>query len=140
MGVVIVDIRNPHKPNAISRIKTSGQSQSITLSKDNRKLYVADNIGGVNIYDIRRLNQVKQLGHIKTHNAFAITLSNDEKTAFIADLFSGIRIVNIENPKNPRLLKTLKTGRAAERTILSSNQKTLFCADNSKGIKIIMLR
>ncbi len=81
----------------ISTLKTS-HANSIALSKDGTKAYIADGDKGLVIIDISNPANPTKLGSYNTKGyAESIALSKDETKAYIADGLNGLVIVEIKD-------------------------------------------
>jgi len=86
-GLQIIDIKDPKNAfitssfqtaGKIKRIKTKGYAEDITLSKDGRYAYIAAGTFGLQIVDIKNINNVHTIARLDTTGyAQGVTISKD---------------------------------------------------------------
>ena len=147
-GLVIVDIIDPTNPTLLGSydMARTGETvrfrsaESVTLSSDGTKAYVADGGSGLVIVDITDPANPTLLGSYDTAGyALSVTLSSDGTKAYVADDTNGLVIVDIADPVNPTLLGSYDTAGYAYGVTLSSDGTKVYVADWDNGLVVIDL-
>jgi hypothetical protein len=113
-------------------------AQRVTLSDDEQKLYIEDEVGFIQIYDISDLSHPKHIGRTtkqKVDNA-AITQNNTYK--YIPRGEDGLEVVNISNPSNPTIESTYKISNAFDIVLVEDDTLALIAA-GAVGINLLDL-
>ncbi|WP_457640254.1 hypothetical protein [Persephonella sp.] len=85
-------------PQIISSVDTPGYANSVALSQDGTKAFVADGSSGLQIIDISDISNPQIISSVDTPDtANSVALSQDGTKAFVADGSSGLQIIDISD-------------------------------------------
>ena len=88
--------------NYIGRFNTHGKTESITLSKDGTKAYVADRGGGLVILDVSDPAHPTEIVRLVTNGSVeSVALSKDGTKAYVANGSKGLVILDVSDPAHP---------------------------------------
>ena len=134
-GLKIINVSEPANPKLLGSLRTY-DAHGITLSKDGKKVYVADgNDFGFKIIDITDpANPSLVNGALQYYRLSKIALSSDQNIVYAAAESNGLKIIDITDPANPLDLGSLFTYFAKDIAISKNNQKA-FIADGRGGVK-----
>jgi hypothetical protein len=134
-GVYIVDISDSAKPLKISeKIHTRGIANDLSYDHLLQRLYVADGIAGLEIWDVSDYLNPSKLGFFDTEG-WALDVSAEGSYAYIADGGYGLRIIDVSTPWNSFETGFYDTPGWAYGVFI--NQSYAFIADNGAGLRII---
>jgi len=135
---------------------TNGSAQSVVISKDETKAYVADGSSGLQIIDITNPVSPLLLGTFHTGGYVSgVSLSSDDKKVYIDDAKVGIhnwgksssaylydkvvKSIDITDPNSPFLLAILDINITTSANVVSNDGTKEYIANGSLGLKIIDL-
>ncbi len=134
-GVYIANISNPTAPVKISeKIHTRGTVLDLFYTPINKRLYIGDEIGGVEIWDVGdTLNPLKLAECSNLENAHGIRVV--DSFAFVADK-NGLEIINVKDMGNIFTVGVYNdtSGAVSEFTIRDT---LCYIADVDAGLKIV---
>jgi len=82
--------------NLLGSYDTAGKAESVTLSGDGTKAYVADDSNGLVVVDISDPANPTKLGSYDTAGyAWSVTLSGDGTKAYVADSSNGLVVIDL---------------------------------------------
>ncbi|MBN2444824.1 MAG: hypothetical protein JXJ04_25950 [Spirochaetales bacterium] len=103
--VSIIDIEQPGSPRTVGLIDGAGYTSSVTVKEP--YLYVADNLGGMKIFDVSEPHQPLSLSGVPVEKTVRIAVSGNY--AYLAAGPKGMSTVDITDPSNPRVCSTIPT-------------------------------
>jgi len=138
-GALIYNIENPTSPNLLTSIHMPGKTLSLAL--DENKLYMANDQGIMQVYDISAINNpVKLYNDIHFYgqgNHIKIAVINGQKYAFVSAGSSGLKIIafDIPNMPMPIVIKSINTvpGAHCFKSIISEN--SIYIAEGTNGVR-----
>jgi len=105
-------------------------------------MYVANGQSGLLIYDMSQIPDGSLISITPPSNdrvSYQVVVSSDETKAYVGTS-GGVDIYDITNKFQPKITKTIDIDEgAAEKLILSNDEKYLYVAAKSKGLQIIEL-
>lgn len=130
-GVVIVDVRDPLNPIYVDELITPSFAMDLII--EDGIAYIADNLGGIAIADVRNPEQAELISSIHTGGR-AWDLLLVERSLLVAS-YDLIVAFDVIDPDAPRLLGEIQTpGQARGITWTGS---VVVVADGSEGYQII---
>jgi len=93
-GLKIYDISNISKPKEIVTYPTNDVVYDIALSKDNKKIYMANAANGLEVLDISNLYSITKVANYETPKATKISLSKNESKIYLVDEQNGFLILS----------------------------------------------
>ena len=101
IGVSVLDISNPSFPVSVKTNDTLAIARDIAIL--GTRAYVADDIGGLLIYDIQNPANPVEIG--KYLNLISLpgdkVITVEGSLGFVRDVYNGIRIFDLSNPMQP---------------------------------------
>ena len=138
-GLSVIDLekRSPDPKILLAPLDTNGLARSVTLSNNERTLYLADGTLGLKIINVSdplnpRLMSTIAIGE----SAYDVALSDDQRYVYVAHL-TGLSRVDVSDPVNPDVLATVITPGDAQSIALSSDNKKAYIGDGFKGFQVI---
>ena len=113
-------------------------AQHVTLSKDENKLYIEDEIGFIQIYDISDLSHPKKIGRTTKQEIDNAAISENKMYKYIPRGEDGLEVVNISNPSNHYIESTYKISNAFDVVLVEDDTKALI-ATGAVGINLLDL-
>lgn len=100
----IIDVSNPMIPTQLGNFGTPGLVHSLAIAGN--KLYVADFVTGLLIYDI---SQPQNPIHLGTHPGTTRSVAVSGNVAYVSypHPFNGLKVIDISDSQNPILLHTI---------------------------------
>lgn len=143
-GLLILDVNDSLRPKKLGSLKTY-EAWDVTLSSDGKTAYVADDFEGLKIIDVNDSSNPTLLGTCKIdgsyldgtgERAWNVGLSSDDSTVYMAD---GNKLVlfDVHVPAACNLKKVFEMEAGTLGITLSSDGKTAYVANYTKGLKII---
>jgi hypothetical protein len=132
-GVYILNVLNPQKPLVVSEaIHTRGIVYGLFYL--NNRLYIADGVVGLEIWDVTNPSAPTKLGAYNTpgHACAVYVLDN---YAYVADASSGLRIINISDLSSPTEIGYYDTPGSAYGVYIIGNYA--YVADRDSGLRVI---
>jgi hypothetical protein len=94
-GLVIVDITDPTNPIKIGEFNTNANAEGVVLSKDETKVFLANEKNSLVILDITDLQNLKKVDGFDIGWTNKVTLSSDDTKMFVS-LLSNLVIIDLE--------------------------------------------
>jgi hypothetical protein len=105
------------------------------VALDADRVFVADRLGGLRIFDAARPEEPTRLGSFERRGRFALGVSVVGSHAFLASRRLGITVLDVSNPGRPRTLAVIDTpGEAWDVQVVDD---LVFVADGSAGLRIL---
>jgi hypothetical protein len=111
-------------------------AQHVTLSEDEQKLYIEDEVGFIQIYDISDLSHPKHIGRTTKQKIDNAAISQNRTYKYIPRGKDGLEIRNISNPSNPIIESTYKISNAFDVVLVEDDTKALIAA-GAVGINLL---
>ena len=92
-GIAVVDFSNPAFPTQVGLAKSEDPRASVHAAS---KLFVADGIGGVKIFDVKSGARLRQIAHIPTPDARDLELYGSH--LYVADYQLGLFVIDVARP------------------------------------------
>lgn len=97
-GVYILDVSDPKNIRRLSdRIRTRGWVSGFFYDPSLLRLYIADGEAGVEIWDVRDMNEPKKMGYYNGDAEDIVILGS---YAYVASGWNGFQILDITNPSH----------------------------------------
>ncbi len=137
-GLGVIDISDVTAPSAIGwRTMPYNYTRSVALSKDNSKVFVANQNSGLRIIDVSNPTNLDVIATIDTPGyANDVILSTNGETAFVADGQSGMQLIDVSDPFTPSIISSVDTPGNVWNLSISENGSKVIIADIS-GIQVI---
>ena len=137
LTVIDLEITSPDPKILLASLDTNGLARSVTLSSDERTLYLGDGTLGLKIINVSdplnpRLMSTITIGD----SAYDVALSDNQRYVYVAHL-TGLSRVDVSDPYNPEVLATVITPGDAQSITLSSNNNKAYVGDGFKGFQVI---
>jgi hypothetical protein len=116
----------------IHRFSTTGSSNTITLSQDERIAYIADDSNGLVVLN---LDTNISTNYATPGIAQNVTLSDDETKAYVADYTGGVVVFDITN--TPTQIGVYDTVGRAYDIALSNDGTKAYVADDTNGLVVL---
>src|SRR5207248_880237 len=101
MGLAVLDVSNPKMPTLRGKIKTAGQSISVTLA--GAKALVADTKNGLELIDVSNpTNPTRQASYYT--EGYCLHAAVSGAFAYVIDTPTGFSIVDVSKPGPPKEL------------------------------------
>jgi len=134
-GVYVFDVSNPANPVVLSEaIHTRGNVRGLTYDQSAQILYIADDIAGIEIWDVATISSPVKLGFCPDLDDAQDVVVVDS-FAYVADGYYGFSVVNIADPTNPFEIGTLTLRRRA--LGIACADSFVYIADEDSGLSII---
>lgn len=109
-GMAIVDISDPARMRAISRISTPDGIDAAAVVKDSLVI-VVDRMAGLHIVDVSEITSPRVVGRFPSPQLFwfitGIAVQGDY--VYLADYYEGLKVFDISDPTTPNLAASLAT-------------------------------
>ncbi len=115
---------------------TDIDAKSVTLSADEKTLYVEDEVGFVQIIDISDLTHPKRKGHTTKQQVNHAASSKNGTYIYIPRGEDGLEIVNVSNPSNHTTESTFNKSNAFDVVLVDDESKALI-ATGAVGINLL---
>jgi hypothetical protein len=152
-GLKIIDVSNPAKPKEMSQQDTKGFSHGITVSSDDKYVYVADNgedggTPGLRVFDVSDPYAPFMITERSEQWATQVALSSNGERLYVTDKKAGIMVTNTSDISSfnggagdfnaTRLGKYIVTDKGISADIILSPDETkAYVANKKPGIKIL---
>jgi len=153
-GLKIVDVSTPTEPTLLGKLDTDGFSHGITVSADDKIVYISDNgedggTPGLRVVDVSDPTSPELITERQEKWATQVALSPDGNKLYVTDKKAGIMINdtskidefingNLVDFNTTRLGTYVVTDKGISADIvLSSDGKTAYVANKKPGIKIL---
>jgi len=116
----------------LGEVATDGEAELVSISKDGKIAYIADNANGLVVVDINDSVNPRIIKNIMLsggeNQAEGLVLSKDGTKAYVAE--TGLYIIDIENPAQPSILSHLDTEHPDE---YNYDDTVILSADGTKA-------
>jgi hypothetical protein len=134
-GVYILDVSTPSSPVKLSEgIHTRDFVNGLFYDSSSQRLYIADDIDGLEIWDVSMPASPMKFGYCDTPS-YAMDVYVSGSYAYVADYYSGLRIIDVIDPSNPSEVGYYDTPGHALGVYVSSSYA--YVADYYGGLRII---
>ena len=114
-------------------------AQNVTLSADEKTLYIEDKEGFIQIVDISDLSHPVRKGHTTKQEVNHAATSKNGTYLYIPRNEDGLEIVNVSNPSNHYIESTFTKSNAFDVILVENDTKALIAA-GSVGINLLDVR
>jgi len=139
-GLRLIDISDLYNPVITNLL--SGYMELITISSDNKRLYIKSN--GMEEYflkiiDISDILNPVEISQTSVPNFSNMQLSKDETKLYVtfSDYDNGIKAIDISDITQPIISSGINTVGIATNLILSEDEQTAYMTDARGGLQII---
>jgi len=134
-GLTIANISDPTDIKYISSVKLQDLAREVKLSSDEKKAYVADTKGNIQVIDLSNINSPKIINNISTpYRSYSLELGSDN-IAYVATGTNGLEILDLQSFTNPAILGNIKSEYKAYAVKLKGNYA--YIAQGYKGLQVV---
>ena len=132
-GLVILDVRDPARPEKIGSVKNLGPGFAVALSGTYVYVGGEGGLAVIGVSDPKRPHLVGRFLEDETVNVFSI--SGDK--AFLINSDDTLKILSVNNPERPRVISEFNDDGHYYYNSLFIHENILFLADLEQGLELI---